>query len=129
MGHCTWGIFSKIACMIRELTEVRSSSSFVLRGRYIASPSRKVQYMALYTLVESVVMRLVQIRNQAASSELAPRCLYKQSSWSTINLAPCFIFILIFPSRNNNTIHTSEQQKSIILSEFTHSNSHLHVAD
>jgi hypothetical protein len=43
-------------------------------------------------------MRLVQIRNQAALSELTPRCLYRRPSWFPINLANCCIYRLMYPS-------------------------------
>ena len=44
-------------------------------------------------------MRLVQIRNQAALSELAPKCLYRRPSWLEINLANCCcIYRLMYPS-------------------------------
>ena len=43
-------------------------------------------------------MRLVQIRNQAAPSELAPKCLYRRPSWLEINLVHCCIYRPIYPS-------------------------------
>ena len=43
-------------------------------------------------------MKLVQIRNQAAPSELAPKCLYGRLSRLEINFANCCIYRLMYPS-------------------------------
>lgn len=43
-------------------------------------------------------MKVVQIRNQAAPSELAPKCLYRRPSWFLVNLAICCIYRLMYPS-------------------------------
>lgn len=56
----------------------------------------------------------LQIRKQAAPSEIATRCLHIQSSWFNINLAPNCIYSLIFlqeliirfiPLNNKNLFH------------------------
>ena len=128
-------IYSQVTCLnIKTLRQPRwlayrnRSPHYNLRAKFSFSQNSEVSILrpwdlylgpeASYTRSQYCCdLRLVQIRNQAAPSELAPKCLYRRPSWLEINLAHCCIYRLMYPSEitsqfiplNNNRLWAREQ--------------------